>query len=99
MVPRGLDLEMEGGHVGVKARGHEGVGIDARLREMRRRAVEDAVEGAQGLQEGRHAELIECRRVLLFPSARFGVDDPPGGRAGQLTPPARGASGVASSDR
>jgi hypothetical protein len=59
MVPRRFDLEMEGRHVVEEARVHEVVGVIARLRAVSGRAAEEASDGPHGLQEGRHAEVVE----------------------------------------
>jgi hypothetical protein len=59
VVPDGLDLEVERRHVCEQAGLHEVVGVGARLRAMRGRAVEEACHGGDGLQEGRDAEVVE----------------------------------------
>ena len=70
MMPRRLDVKMERRHVGVEAHVQEIVGVRARLRTMRGRAVEEAGHGAQRLQEGRHAEVVEgCGHGKVLPSA------------------------------
>src|SRR5262245_22937550 len=66
MMPRCFDLKMEGCHVVVETRVHEGIGINARLREMRGRTAKKASDGPHGLQKGRHAEVIERYRHRLF---------------------------------
>ncbi len=59
MVPRRFDLEMEGRHVGEEPGVHEVVRVGAGLGAVLGRAVEEAPHGPYGLQEGRHAEVVE----------------------------------------
>jgi hypothetical protein len=59
MVPRSLDLEMEGRHVVVEPDAHEVIWVGAGLGAVPDSAFEEASNGAHGLQEGRHAELVE----------------------------------------
>jgi hypothetical protein len=65
MVRYAFDLEVERRHVVEEARVHEVVGVSTRLRAMPGRTIEEARDGAHGLQEGRHAEVLEwCRHRL-----------------------------------
>jgi hypothetical protein len=57
MMRQGFDLEMEGRHVGVEA--DEVVRVGASFGAMLGRAVEETSDCAHGLQECRHAEVIE----------------------------------------
>jgi hypothetical protein len=59
MVPRSLDLEMEGRHVVVEPDVHEVIRVGADIGAVPDSAVEETSNGAHGLQEGRHAELAE----------------------------------------
>jgi hypothetical protein len=59
MVPSSLNLEMEGRHVIVESGSHEFIWVGARRGAVPARAVEETRNGAYGLQEGRHAELVE----------------------------------------
>ena len=59
MVRQGFDLEMEGRHVVEQAGVHEVVRVGGGLGAVPDRAVEEARDGAHGLQEGRHAEVVE----------------------------------------
>jgi hypothetical protein len=59
MVPCRFDLEMEGRHVFEEPGVHEVVRVGAGLGAVLGRAVEEASNGPHGLQEGRHAEVVE----------------------------------------
>jgi hypothetical protein len=59
MMPRRFDLKMKGRHVVEKACLHEVIGIDTGFREVRGRTAEEASDGPHGLQEGRHAKVVE----------------------------------------
>jgi hypothetical protein len=59
MVPRRFDLEMKGRHVAEELGVHEVVRVGAGLGAVPGRAVEEAPDSPHGLQEGRHAEIVE----------------------------------------
>jgi hypothetical protein len=59
MMPCCLDLEMKWGHVIDQANFHKVVGVVARFRAMLVGAIKDTRESIHGLQEGRHAEVVE----------------------------------------
>jgi hypothetical protein len=65
MVPSRFDLKMKWRHVVEEARFHEVVGISARVRAMKGRTIKEASDGPYGLQEGRHAQVVECYCRLL----------------------------------
>jgi hypothetical protein len=67
MVPRRFNLEVEGSHVVEEPGGDEAVRIGADLSAVLGRAGKKAPDGAHGLQEGRHAEIVErCRHRFLL---------------------------------
>jgi hypothetical protein len=59
MVRQGFDLEMEGRYVVEEAGVDKVVWVGAGLGAVPGSAVEEARDGAHGLQEGRHAEVVE----------------------------------------
>ena len=59
MVGQGFDLEMKGRHVVEEAGVDKVVRVGAGLGAVLGSAVEEAGDGADGLQEGRHAEVVE----------------------------------------
>jgi hypothetical protein len=59
VVRRGFDLEMEGRHVVEEAGVHKVVRIGAGLGAVPGGTVEETRDSAHGLQEGRHAEVVE----------------------------------------
>ncbi len=59
MVRTRFDLEMEGRHVVEEPGLHEVVRVGAGLGAVLGRAVEEAPDGPHGLQERRHAEVVE----------------------------------------
>jgi hypothetical protein len=59
MVPCGLDLEVERSHVVDKAGMHKVVRIGTGLGAVSGCAVKEARNGAHGLEESRHTEVVE----------------------------------------
>jgi hypothetical protein len=59
MVRQGFDLEMERYHVGEEAGLHDFFHVGPSLGTTSGPAIEEASDSAQGLQEGRHAEVVE----------------------------------------
>ena len=59
MMPYRFDLKMERRHIVEEARVHEIIRIDTGICKVGGRTVEKASDGSYGLQEGRHAEVVE----------------------------------------
>ena len=59
MMPRGLDLEMEGRHIVEEPGEHEVVRVCTGHAAVRHRKVQETRDGLHRLQESRHTELVE----------------------------------------
>jgi hypothetical protein len=59
MMPGRFDLKMEGCHIVKEPGVHEVVWICPGLGAVTDRAVEETPDGLHGLQEGRHAQVVE----------------------------------------
>ena len=67
MVRDDFHMEIEGRHVHEEPLADEPVGVEAQLRAMAGRAVEEAGHGAHRLPVGGHAKVVERNRHRLSP--------------------------------